>query len=98
MARKRSTRRRSRRHGGGKRKSYGLVLKDAVVPVFYVLLNNQYKQAGAVRNVLRKAGISFKPVAKLGKSLFSKKRSRRRGRSRRPGRSRTRGRRRSRRR
>ena len=63
---------------GGRRRTYGLVLKDLAVPAFYVVLNSKYKTMGALRRTMNKVGIGYKPVKSFRKSAFRKRRRRRR--------------------
>ena len=63
----------------GGRKTYGLVMKDAAVPLLMVLANTKYPTLTKLRKTLRKVGIRFKNT-KLRRSSFStRRRKRRRG-------------------
>ena len=81
--RKRHSRRTCRRRScepclmGGKRKSYGLILKDAFVPALMVSANNKYPAMTKVRKKLRRLGLKFKNT-KLRRSSFSIKRKKKR--------------------
>ena len=67
---------------GGKKRSYGLVLKGAIVPALMVVSNAKYPTMTKLRKTLRRVGIRFKNT-ELRRSSFTRKRKRSRTRRRR---------------
>ena len=67
---------------GGRKRSYGLVLKDAIVPALMVVSNSKYPTMTKLRKTLRRVGIRYKST-KLRRSSFTRKLKRKRTRKRR---------------
>ena len=63
----------------GGRKTYGLVIKDAAVPLLMVLANTKYPTLTKLRKTLRRAGIQFKNTTLRRSSFSTRRRKRRRG-------------------
>jgi len=63
----------------GGRKTYGLVMKDAAVPLLMVLANTKYPTLTKLRKTLRKVGIKFKNTNLRRSSFSTRRRKRTRG-------------------